>query len=57
LQAFQLEPLDIDDAVDDPAFQAEVGGTFAAIAPALERTLRDAKALGELLLVKVADAR
>jgi hypothetical protein len=55
LQALRLEPLNVDDTVDNSAFQAEVGGTFAAIAPALEGALRHAESSGELLLVEMAD--
>jgi hypothetical protein len=51
LQTFDLEPLDIRHPVGNPSFQAKIGRTFAAIAPALERALRDAEPLGELLLV------
>ena len=55
LQALDLEPLDIGEPVSNASFQAEVGGTFAAIAPAFERALRDAEPLGQLRLVQMAD--
>ena len=55
LQALQLEVLDVGDPVSDASFQAEIGGTFAAVAPALERALRYAEPPGELRLGQMAD--
>jgi hypothetical protein len=55
LQALELEPLDIDESVDDAPFKAKIVRAVAAIAPTLDRTFGDPEPLGELLLVQMAD--
>jgi hypothetical protein len=45
LQALELEPLDINESVDDAPFKAKIVRALAAIAPTLDRPFGDAEAL------------